>query len=49
MLRERQPGSAKPVLYAAAFDAGIISPVTVLWDLSTTLARDGHEAVHPQP
>lgn len=37
VLRQRQPGSAlKPAIYAAAFDANIISPATVLWDLSVT-------------
>jgi penicillin-binding protein 1C len=34
-LRQRQPGSAlKPVIYAAAFDADVVSPATVLWDLA---------------
>ena len=33
----RQPGSAlKPVLYAAALDANLISPATVLWDVPVT-------------
>jgi len=33
----RQPGSAiKPVLYAAAFEAGLISPASVLWDTPIT-------------
>jgi penicillin-binding protein 1C len=33
----RQPGSAiKPILYATAFDANLISPATVLWDVPVT-------------
>ncbi len=32
-VRQRQPGSTvKPLLYAAALDANLISPATVLWD-----------------
>lgn len=49
VLRERQPGSAlKPVLYAAAFDAGIISPATLLWDLSTTWPVTGTKPYTPR-
>ncbi len=52
VLRERQPGSAlKPVLYAAAFDAGIISPATLLWDLPTKYRPGGPlpaRAYHPR-
>ena len=34
VLSKRQPGSAiKPVVYATAFDAGLVSPATLLWDL----------------
>ncbi len=33
-LRLRQPGSAiKPIVYATAFEKGLISPATLLWDL----------------
>lgn len=42
ILRQRQPGSAlKPVIYAAAFDANIISPATLFWDLSVTYPVTG--------
>ena len=33
-LRQRQPGSAiKPVVYATAFEEGLVSPATLMWDL----------------
>jgi penicillin-binding protein 1C len=49
VLRERQPGSAiKPVLYAAAFDANLISPATVLWDLSVTYPVVGARPYTPR-
>lgn len=48
-LRERQPGSAiKPVLYAAAFDANLISPATLLWDLSVTYPVAGARPYTPR-
>lgn len=49
VLRERQPGSAiKPVLYVAAFDANLISPATVLWDLSVTYPVVGARPYTPR-
>lgn len=49
VLRQRQPGSAiKPVLYAAAFDANLISPATVLWDLSVTYPVVGSRPYTPR-
>jgi penicillin-binding protein 1C len=42
VLRQRQPGSAlKPVIYATAFDANIISPATLFWDLAVTYPVTG--------
>ncbi|MFO7631921.1 MAG: penicillin-binding transpeptidase domain-containing protein, partial [Caldilinea sp.] len=49
VLRQRQPGSAlKPVIYAAAFDANIVSPATVLWDLSVTYPVTGTRPYTPR-
>jgi penicillin-binding protein 1C len=49
VLRQRQPGSAlKPMLYAAAFDANLISPATVLWDLSVTYPITGSQPYTPR-
>ncbi|HQY94547.1 transglycosylase domain-containing protein, partial [Caldilinea sp.] len=49
VLRQRQPGSAlKPVIYAAAFDANIVSPATVLWDLSVTYPITGSRPYTPR-
>jgi penicillin-binding protein 1C len=43
----RQPGSAiKPVTYAAAFEQGIFTPATMLWDLRTAfVTREGEPYV----
>ncbi len=44
----RQPGSAiKPVLYAAALDANLISPATVLWDTPITYTAAAGEVYAP--
>ncbi len=44
----RQPGSAiKPGLYAAALDANLISPATVLWDTPITYTAAAGEVYAP--
>jgi penicillin-binding protein 1C len=47
-VRPRQPGSAiKPVMYALAFDAGLISPATVLWDVPVTYTVSAGQTYTP--
>ncbi len=49
VLRQRQPGSAlKPLIYAAAFDANLVSPATLLWDLSVTYPVTGAQPYTPR-
>lgn len=45
----RQPGSAiKPILYAAALDANLISPATVLWDTPITYTVSANDIYQPR-
>jgi penicillin-binding protein 1C len=49
VLRERQPGSSiKPMLYAAALEAGVISPATLLWDLPVQYPQDSGRVYVPR-
>jgi penicillin-binding protein 1C len=47
-VRPRQPGSAiKPVMYGLAFDAALISPASVLWDVPVTYTVSAGQTYTP--
>ncbi|MCB0093908.1 MAG: transglycosylase domain-containing protein, partial [Caldilineaceae bacterium] len=48
-VRPRQPGSSiKPIFYAAALDANVISPATVIWDLYARYVIDKRQVYIPR-
>lgn len=48
-VRPRQPGSSiKPIFYAAALDANVISPATVIWDLHARYVIDKRQVYIPR-
>ena len=48
-LRLRQPGSTiKPVVYATAFEKGLVSPATLLWDLPVKYPTADGKEYRPQ-
>ncbi len=49
VLRQRQPGSTiKPVVYATAFEQGLISPATLLWDLPVKYPTEAGQDYRPR-